>query len=197
MRKTAAPKFCGDCGYKFARDLTGPCPMCARFEQLRIQVAAVGRRPTPSEYRAVLAAQVARRALVEGRNEHAATVISPALRRQAKGRVKAHLATEASPTLPSGPLVSPITKPTARRRDRRTSQVRENARGVPGAERQMSWEEITRPAAVDAHLVARARKQREHRAASEREYPWLIALWVIVFGALAVLSIQLASLLIR
>jgi len=196
MRKTAAPRFCGDCGYEFARDPTGPCPMCARFEQLRIEFAAVDRRSTPSEYRAILAAQLARRASVEGRNDHPTTVISPALRRPAKRRVDAHLVNRESPTASSEPVAPPRTKPTARRRDRTASPTRENARSVPG-DRQLSWEEITSHPALDANAVTGARGERKHRGPSDRDYPWLTALWVIVFGVLAGLSIPLASMLIR
>ena len=38
MRKKAAARFCGECGYELARDSTGGCPMCARFAQFRTEV---------------------------------------------------------------------------------------------------------------------------------------------------------------
>ena len=58
---------------------------------------AVDRRPTPSEYRAILAARLARRAAAEGRSEHPAPVISPSLREPVKGRPTATLAADESP----------------------------------------------------------------------------------------------------
>jgi hypothetical protein len=70
-RKKRAIRFCGDCGYELAPHHDGPCPMCPRFEQLRMDFAVAsgmaapraGTRPgapgdwppTPSEYRAMLA----------------------------------------------------------------------------------------------------------------------------------------------
>lgn len=74
--KKRAIRFCGDCGYELAPQHDGPCPMCPRFEQLRMDFAVprpselATRRaetahmvsvspgdwpPTPSEYRAILA----------------------------------------------------------------------------------------------------------------------------------------------
>ena len=38
MRKKAAARFCGECGYELAPDSTGECPMCARFAQFRSEV---------------------------------------------------------------------------------------------------------------------------------------------------------------
>ena len=38
-------RFCGDCGYELARDNDGACPMCRRFEQLRIDFTV----PRPSD----------------------------------------------------------------------------------------------------------------------------------------------------
>jgi hypothetical protein len=103
MRKKAATRFCGDCGYEFARDDTGECRMCARFEQLREESAVLrpnehaNRRasfgqaietgpppfvewpPTPAEYRAILVGR--RTPSAEGLSRGpAATVIgTPAL----------------------------------------------------------------------------------------------------------------------
>ena len=81
MRKKAAAQYCGDCGYEIARDDTGECRICARLEQLREESAvlrpnelaygltrprktndsgpgpSMGWRPTPAEYRAILAAR--------------------------------------------------------------------------------------------------------------------------------------------
>ncbi len=39
-RQKRSIRFCGDCGYELARDNDGACPMCARFEQLRVDLAA-------------------------------------------------------------------------------------------------------------------------------------------------------------
>jgi len=223
MRKTTAPRFCGDCGYEFARDRTGACPMCARFEQMRIEFAAprpseiagrptspepplettdpltaVDRRPTPSEYRAVLAAQRARRASAEGRSGHPATVISPSLRQPAKRRMKAPQAAGESPAPSREPPLPPKKKPTARRKDIRTApRIRENAGSESATEKQKSGEENTALPALDAHLVTRAPAEREHPAPSDRGYPWQTALWVLVVGALAGASVPLISFLIR
>ena len=38
-RKKRAIRFCGDCGYELAADNDGTCPMCPRFEQLRLELA--------------------------------------------------------------------------------------------------------------------------------------------------------------
>lgn len=81
-RRKRANKFCGDCGYELARDNDGTCPMCPRFEQLRLEstvptpgdLAAHGAEardtnvaaapdawpPTVAEYRAILAERRAR-----------------------------------------------------------------------------------------------------------------------------------------
>ena len=50
MPRTESPKkrkvrFCGDCGYELARDNDGTCPMCRRFEQLRLDFTV----PRPSD----------------------------------------------------------------------------------------------------------------------------------------------------
>ena len=97
--KKRSVRFCGDCGYELARDNDGTCPMCRRFEQLRLDFIVsrpsdvVTQRlnpglpdassipdewpPTPAEYRAILA----ERALRSGSAKHAATVLrKPALR---------------------------------------------------------------------------------------------------------------------
>ena len=105
MRKKAAARFCGDCGYEFARDDHGECRMCARFEQLRDEsalrrpkepahrpahsgeaidsgpVPSADWPPTPAEYRAILAARRRSTASPEGQSRGpAATVIgTPAL----------------------------------------------------------------------------------------------------------------------
>jgi len=77
MSKKHAHRFCGDCGYELAPDSEGTCPMCPRFEQLRIDSIAPKaselaaqraeprdtdvsgapdeRSPTVAEYRAILA----------------------------------------------------------------------------------------------------------------------------------------------
>ena len=43
--KKRAIRICGDCGYELRPDNDGPCPMCERFEQLRIDFAV----PRPSD----------------------------------------------------------------------------------------------------------------------------------------------------
>ena len=103
MPRTESPnkrsiRFCGDCGYELARDNDGTCPMCRRFEQLRIDFTVprpsdltaqrVGDAshlgdvdewpPTVAEYRAVLAERRSESVLS---GEHAATVIrTPGMR---------------------------------------------------------------------------------------------------------------------
>ncbi len=81
-RRKRRVRFCGDCGYELAPDNDGTCPMCRRFEQLRIdfivprpsalaeQRAEGGHThvsatpdewpPTVAEYRAILAERRAR-----------------------------------------------------------------------------------------------------------------------------------------
>jgi len=112
MRKTAAARFCGDCGYKFTRDSSGDCPMCARFEQLRTElavprrseragrhrrpeeppdvnhpVAPIDRRATASEYGVVFAAHRARAASAGGR-KGATAIRTPALPQPANAIVE-------------------------------------------------------------------------------------------------------------
>jgi hypothetical protein len=82
--KKPVARFCGDCGYKLAADGDGRCPMCPRFEQLRMELTvprhgehasptthrptsleadvpgSAERRPTAAEYRAIIAAHRAR-----------------------------------------------------------------------------------------------------------------------------------------
>lgn len=223
MRKTTTPRFCRDCGYELARDRVGACPMCARFEQLRIEfdaprpsepaerpatpqtphgvidpLTAGDRRPTPSEYRAILAAQLTRRASAEDMGEHLATVISPSLRRPANRRTKAALVAGESPAPSTEPVVPPGNKSPARRKDRPTApKVREGAASISAVERLETREEGTRLPAVDARLRTRAGAEREHPASYDRAYPWQTALWVIVAGALAGASVPIISLLIR
>lgn len=69
--ETAMPgvRFCGACGYEMAADDDGRCPMCPRFEQLRI----ASRRPTIAEYRAILASR--------GANSVGGVIRTPGLRR--------------------------------------------------------------------------------------------------------------------
>lgn len=43
--KKRAIRFCGDCGYELAPDNDGTCPMCPRFEKLRIDLIV----PRPSD----------------------------------------------------------------------------------------------------------------------------------------------------
>lgn len=57
MPRTESPKkrrirFCGDCGYELARDNDGTCPMCPRFQQLRLDFTV----PRPSDLAAHRAA---------------------------------------------------------------------------------------------------------------------------------------------
>jgi hypothetical protein len=76
-RKKRAIRFCGACGYELALDSDGPCPMCPRLDQLRLNsvvprpselhrasaretqrsAAPAEWRPTVAEYRAMLAAR--------------------------------------------------------------------------------------------------------------------------------------------
>lgn len=64
-RKTAVARFCGDCGYELAPDSDGTCPMCARFEQVRVDfivprpsdLDSVETEQTVSEIRPVIAAR--------------------------------------------------------------------------------------------------------------------------------------------
>ena len=106
MPRTEGPKkrgvrFCGDCGYELARDNDGPCPMCRRFEQVRLDfivprpsdlttrrpgsdtdVGVVPDEPPPTveEYRAILAERRLRSAAL---GQDAATVIrTPALKQR-------------------------------------------------------------------------------------------------------------------
>lgn len=85
MKRRTAARVCGDCDYELAPDSDGTCPMCARFQQLRIDFADPGpseldrpvthpaetldaqssvppsrHPPTTSEYRTIIAAQRAR-----------------------------------------------------------------------------------------------------------------------------------------
>jgi hypothetical protein len=116
MRKTATARFCSDCGYELAQDSSGECPMCARFEQMRIEfsvprpselgarhtrpegrvdvnhpVASADGRLAASEYRAILAANRARAASADGGSGGpAATVFrTPGLGQPAKARMEA------------------------------------------------------------------------------------------------------------
>jgi hypothetical protein len=99
--KKRSVRFCGDCGYELARDNDGTCPMCRRFEQLRLDFTVprpsdlathrAGSRntdlsgvpdewpPTVAEYRAILAE---RRLRSDSPGQHAATVIRTAAMRQ-------------------------------------------------------------------------------------------------------------------
>lgn len=106
MPRTEGPKkrgvrFCGGCGYELARDNDGTCPMCRRFEQLRLDfivprpsdlttqrpgsdtdVAVVPDEwpPTVAEYRAILAERRLRSAAL---GQGAPTVIrTPALKQR-------------------------------------------------------------------------------------------------------------------
>ena len=153
MRKTAAARFCGACGYELARvRADDECPMCARFEQLRIEftvprpselaglrtgpderldvnqpVASEDRPATASEYRAVLAAWRARTASADGGSGGpAATVIrTPSLRHPARAPIGAPTA-----ALTSGSPASP-NKPRARRKDRPTTALTSGSPAPP------------------------------------------------------------------
>jgi hypothetical protein len=46
-------RFCGDCGYELSPDNDGTCPMCPRFEQLRLDLA-VARPPDSAVTRAAV-----------------------------------------------------------------------------------------------------------------------------------------------
>ena len=157
MRKTAAARFCGACGYELARvRADDECPMCARFEQLRIEftvprpselaglrtgpderldvnqpVASEDRPATASEYRAVLAAWRARTASADGGSGGpAATVIrTPSLRHPARAPIGAPTA-----ALTSGSPASP-NKPRARRKDRPTTVLTSGSPASPNKPR--------------------------------------------------------------
>ena len=221
MRKTATRRFCGDCGYEFGRDRDAPCPMCARFEQLRIEFAAprsgelaggpppragsppgvsdptaVDRWPTPSEYRAILAAQRARRASAEDRAEYPATVIQPSLRQPTKGLVQAPSVAD-EPKAPSRDAsVAPKKRTPRRRKDlRNVPPIQEDAGSVSATEKGEFGEDKIELPVVDAHLNAQAREREQ--PASDLEYPWQTALWVILVGALVGASVPIISLFIR
>ncbi len=167
MRKAAAARFCGDCGYEFARDSTGDeCPICPRFEQLRTEfavprpselarlhsrpeerldanhpVASADRLPTASEYRALLAASRASIASANGGSGGpVATVIrTPSLRHPAEARMGASTAvlTRGSPAPPK--------KPAARRKDRPTATL---TRGSPAPPKKPAARRKDRPPAT-------------------------------------------------
>ena len=212
MRKTAADRYCRDCGYELARDTT-ECPMCARYEQFRTYAAVplgsdpAGRhaseapvdvddsrasgdqQPTPAEYRAVLAAQRARTS-AEDRSARGATLIrTPTLRQRAKARTEAPTAALAGETpapLEKSPW-KPKPKPKARHQKRPPRPAPESARSVPGPDVQGS-------ATAEERAVVRVSPDthRNTPAEADRGYPWQTALWVGVAGALAA---ALASLL--
>ncbi len=85
--KKRSIRFCGHCGYELARDNDGACPMCRRFEQLRLDFSvprpsdAGGWPPTPAEYRALLAERRSRAAVT---GHPIPTVIRTAAMRQAQ-----------------------------------------------------------------------------------------------------------------
>ena len=220
MPKTAA-RYCGDCGYELARDSTAQCPMCARYEQFRTAAAvpvqsdpagrhtteppldvddsqASGdRRPTPAEYRAVLAAQRARTS-ADDRSARGATVIqTPTLRQPPKAPTEAVSAALAAETpAPSKKSPAPSKKkPRARRKNRPPPPILESTRSVPAPDAENSAaaeEDVVLPVIADAHRVTPAEAVPQHAALSDRGYPWQTALWVGVAGALLA---ALASLL--
>ena len=137
MRRSV-DRFCRNCGYEFARDDTGECRMCARFEQSRIGFAvprpselanrqtpleeplevddppSVDWPPTPAEYRAILANRRAGTPSADGQSHGpAGTVIGAlALPRPAKSAIEA----------PTAPIAGeapapPKEKSTARRKN--------------------------------------------------------------------------------
>ena len=218
MRKTAADRYCRDCGYELARDTT-ECPMCARYEQFRTYAAvpvgsdpagrhasearvdvddsraSADQQPTPAEYRAVLAAQRARTS-AEDRSARGATLIrTPTLRQRAKARTEAPTAALAGET-PAPPKKSPSKqKPRARRQNRPPPPIPGSDRSVPSPDEESSaagQEDAVLPVNPDAHRVRPAEAVRQHAALSDRGYPWQTALWVGVAGALVA---ALASLL--
>ena len=124
MKRRTAARVCGDCDYELAPDSDGTCPMCARFQQLRIDFAdpgpgelaspvthpaesldaqssvpSSGHPPTISEYRTVIAAQRARSRSVP-------TVIrNPALR-----TIQAQPAERSAPSTPGSAAPAEETK---------------------------------------------------------------------------------------
>ena len=167
MPRTESPKkrsvrFCGDCGYELARDNDGTCPMCRRFEQLRLDftvprpsdiathrtgsrhtdVSGVpdGWPPTVAEYRVILA----ERRLRSDSGQHAAAVIrTAAMRRTQVPPPPPGMTAPEALTTPARPEPSaknqtspPPKKPKARRaqgKSRRAAGVRVRSSGAPEA----------------------------------------------------------------
>ena len=209
MRKTAAARYCGDCGYELARDSTADCPMCARYEQFRAAAAVplrsdpAGRHtlepppyvddslpsgdrwPTSAGYRA------------DGSALGATVIQTPTLRQPAKARTQAPNAALAGETpAPSKKSPAPSKKkPTARCMNRPSLPTPERARSVSAPDEESLaavGEDAVLPISADAHRVTPAEAVSQHAPLSDRAYPWQTALWVGVGGALVA---ALASLL--
>ena len=166
MSRTESPKkrsvrFCGDCGYELARDNDGTCPMCRRFEQLRLDFTVprpsdlATHRPgsrntdvsgvsdewpsTVAEYRAIL---TERRRRSDSPDQHAATVIRTAALRQTQVPPPSRGATAlgdgalTSPATPEPPAKGSLSPqkakaPRGQGKSRRAARVRVCSSGAP------------------------------------------------------------------
>lgn len=218
MRRSV-DRFCRNCGYEFPPGDTGECRMCARFEQLRAEfsiprpreldgrhvrlvepvnitdpVPSVELPATPSRGRVVFASQRGKTASADGRSgAPTATVIrTPALLQPADATTGAPL------TALAGESPAPAERSPGRRKNRRpTPPPTESAWSLSAAAKtSAAAEENTALPAQDVHRVIRGVVR--HRAAlSDRDYPWLTAIWVAAGGALIGASVALLYYLIR
>ena len=212
-RKPPATRFCGTCGYGFARDAADECPMCARFEQPRIEFAlprptnpvrqaspgarlavdasaAPNERPTPAEYRAVLAAR--RSATAAGDDQgggNAAMVIRTRALREASGP-------RSVAPLPPPAGASPAAAEKARRKSGPTPPPpRKTGKTVSAVA-----PAHTALPAPDATQVVGPVAERKHAGSARREVKWRRGLWVVVVltgSALIGASVPLVMSLMR
>lgn len=151
--KKRAIRYCGDCGYKLAADSDGTCPVCPRFQQLRIDFtvprpsdlatrrAAFGQTdvsasldewPSVAEYRAILAERWGIGSAVESRGR---VIRTPGLRqahvplphRSAEG---ADEEIPAPPPAESSELDQPATPPTEAKVSKRKGRPRKDPPSV-------------------------------------------------------------------
>ena len=174
MRRSV-DRFCRNCGYEFARDDTGECRMCARFEQSRIGFAvprpselgtgptrvqesldvddppSVNWPPTPAEYPAILAERHARTPSADRHSEAPTGIVlgALALPRPAESAMEA----PTEPTAGEAPA-PPKKKSTARRKNSRlTAPMAREAPAPPkkkSAARRNSGPTPTAPTAGEA-----------------------------------------------
>lgn len=189
-RKTAAARYCLHCGYEFARDRK-ECPMCARFEQLRIELALAresqiaGAHPGPRgplavndsaasddrpatalEYSAILAARRSRRASADSRDGGTTKVIlTQALRQPANRRMEA----------PGAALAGDSAAAPEKTR-RKNLPLLTPSRGVLRA----AAKERSALPAPSAHQLTCAPAQRHRAAFSRHGVQWERVLWVVV-----------------